>query len=209
MVLFAQSGRQGLHKRRAQHVHMIGQALDLPATPAWHYGSDEWLSGFCRVSKFIRWRCLTINAARAILPFLSSGGASGWGRGSANRDQKALIEARLRPPPKSYRSYPRAIPRIPVFCKRAFCSLHCFGDLSDWRSSLRMLFELLHLFFRPRTAIRQSDLRGQRQIFFGFLTRVGPAVPPSSQKIRPRSECPGHAGQPSALSQRVCPHARQ
>src|SRR6202789_2111566 len=32
---------------------------------------------------------------------------------------------------------------------------------------------------------------------FGRSARVGPAAPPSSRKIRPRSECPGHAAQPN------------
>ena len=38
---------------------------------------------------------------------------------SLSHDRKALIEARLRPPAKSYRSWPRPIPRIPALRLRA------------------------------------------------------------------------------------------
>ena len=45
----------------------------------------------------------------------------------------------------------------------AFGSLHRFGDLGDWRSGLRMRFELLDLFFRPRTAMHGAFLRRHEQ----------------------------------------------
>src|ERR1700735_53050 len=98
--------------------------------------------------------------------------------------------------------------------ERAFGPLHRFGNLCDRCSSFRMRFEFLDVFFRPRTAMRcrllsrTSLTRGANRPF-GRLARVDPAVPPSSRKPRPRSERPGRAVRPSALSRRVCPHASQ
>jgi hypothetical protein len=45
----------------------------------------------------------------------------------------------------------------------AFCSIHRFGDLSDWCSSFRMRFEFLNVFLRPRTAMRCRFLRRHEQ----------------------------------------------
>ncbi len=67
-------------------------------------------------------------------------------------------------PAKTYRSWPRPIPRIPRFApESAFGPLHRFGDLCDRCSSFRMRFEFFNIFFRPRTAMRCRFLRRHEQ----------------------------------------------
>ena len=75
---------------------------------------------------------------------------------------KAMIEARFR------------LGRLPIVAEAnaedsrfasesTFRPLHRFGDLRDRCSGLRMGFEFLNVFFRPRTAMRCRFLRGHEQ----------------------------------------------
>ena len=76
--------RKTLQKRCAQHLRMTGQAMDLSATHAWRHGSDDWLSGFCRVSHslFVGGVWPSTRQSGQSWFFLCSVGASEGGRGS-------------------------------------------------------------------------------------------------------------------------------